>query len=65
MQLKDKVAIITGGARGIGGAIVEEFSREGAKVAFNYLKSEKAAIEMKQKVEEALVKPIMPALLAE
>ena len=33
MKLKDKVAIVTGGARGIGAAIVARYVAEGAKVA--------------------------------
>jgi NAD(P)-dependent dehydrogenase (short-subunit alcohol dehydrogenase family) len=32
MRLKDKICIVTGGARGIGRATVELFAREGAKV---------------------------------
>ena len=34
MQLESKKAIVTGGARGIGRAIVEEFCKEGAEVVF-------------------------------
>jgi len=37
--LKDKVAIITGGSRGIGKSMVEDFVAQGAHVAFTYRSS--------------------------
>jgi len=39
MKLNDRVAIITGGSRGIGKAITLRFSAEGAKVVVNYKES--------------------------
>lgn len=41
------VAIVTGGAKGIGKAIVEELAKSGTKVILNYNHSEKEAIEVK------------------
>ncbi len=41
--MEDKAAIVTGGSRGIGRAIVERLARDGAAVVFSYLRSEEAA----------------------
>jgi 3-oxoacyl-[acyl-carrier protein] reductase len=43
MLLKNKAALITGGTRGIGYAIVKKFAEEGCNVAFTYLSSEEKA----------------------
>jgi 3-oxoacyl-[acyl-carrier protein] reductase len=44
--LNGKVALITGGSRGIGQAIVETFAQQGADIAFTYLSSEEKAQEI-------------------
>lgn len=51
MQFIDKVAIVTGGTRGIGRAIVLELARNGCNVAFNYNKSVQPAAELCKEVE--------------
>jgi 3-oxoacyl-[acyl-carrier protein] reductase len=48
--MKDKVAVVTGGSRGIGRAAVDCFAQFGAAVVVNYLKDESAAAAA---VEEA------------
>lgn len=42
-KLKNKVAFVMGGSRGIGAAIVKRFVSSGASVAFSYAKSENEA----------------------
>jgi 3-oxoacyl-[acyl-carrier protein] reductase len=53
MTLKDQVAVVTGGSRGIGKAIVEALAREGAKVAFVYKGSEEAARKLEADITAA------------
>ena len=44
--LYNKVAVVTGGARGIGRAIAEELGCHGARVVVNYVHSKEAAEEL-------------------
>jgi 3-oxoacyl-[acyl-carrier protein] reductase len=56
MRLKDQVALVTGGSRGIGRAIVKALVSEGAKVALVYRDNKEAA--------EGLLREIGPAAAA-
>ena len=58
MQFKDKVAIITGGTRGIGRAITLELAKNGCSVAFNYSKNTDAANALVKEIESMGTKAI-------
>lgn len=57
-QFAGKSAIVTGGTRGIGKAIVLELARRGANVAFNYSRSADEAEALKTEIESLGVQAI-------
>ena len=48
-MLENKVAIVTGGSRGIGEAIVLKLAKNGAHIAFSYVSSDEKANALQEK----------------
>ncbi|MGE8690242.1 MAG: 3-oxoacyl-ACP reductase family protein [Achromobacter sp.] len=53
MEFKGKVALVTGGTRGIGAAIVRRLAQGGADVAFTYARSDQAAKDLARELGAA------------
>lgn len=58
-QLSGKVALVTGGSRGIGRAIALRLAQDGADVAINYRSNEEAAAESARAVDAAGARSIL------
>jgi 3-oxoacyl-[acyl-carrier protein] reductase len=53
LSLTGRVAVITGGSRGIGRAIALKLAQRGAKVVINYRRSAQAATELARQIESS------------
>ena len=56
MERSERIALVTGGSRGIGRAIALKLARNGATVVVNYCSSEKAAQEVVDQIRERAAK---------
>lgn len=51
MELQGKVAVVTGGSRGIGKAIALELAQRGVNIAFSYLRNHQAARQTEEEIQ--------------
>jgi 3-oxoacyl-[acyl-carrier protein] reductase len=51
-MLKDKIALVTGGSRGIGSSICRELAKAGATVLINYANSKDSALKVLEEIVE-------------
>ncbi|WP_068468930.1 3-oxoacyl-ACP reductase family protein [Candidatus Protochlamydia phocaeensis] len=51
-RLQNKIALVTGGSRGIGAAIARRFAKEGCHVAINFTESQEKAFSLAKELEK-------------